>query len=123
MVRRGGVRARLSGAIEMSSKHGFVRRTAMVAALAISAVYAVAVPLKPAMADNWKKHHGYYYGGYGRYAAPSPVFYGGVFVAPPPVAYYPPPVVYVPPPPVVYAPAPVYYGPPSLSLGVTIPLH
>jgi hypothetical protein len=108
----------------MSSKRGFVRRTAAAAALAIAAIVAAAVPLKPAMADSWK-HHGYYYGGYGRYAVPRPVFYGGVFIAPPPVAYYPPPVVYVapPPPPVVYAPAPVYYGPPSLNLGVTIPLH
>ena len=60
-------------------------------------------------------------------------FVGGVLVGPP-VVYVRPPIVYVapPPPPIYYvSPAPVYVAPPvievqpspSLSIGVSIPLH
>ena len=109
----------------MSSKYGFFGRwTALTAAIGVAALVCATAPVRPAMADGWKHHHGWDGGndddqGDGYYA-PSFVYY-----PPPPVVYYAPRPVYVaPPPPVVYqAPAPVYYGPPTLSLGVTVPLQ
>ena len=108
----------------MSSKYGFSNRwTVLPAAIGVAALLYAAAPLRPALADGWKHHHGWNGGddddqGDGYYAP------GYVYYPPPPVVYYAPRPVYVaPPPPVVYqAPAPVYYGPPTLSFGVTVPL-
>jgi hypothetical protein len=106
----------------MSSKRGFLNRSAALAAgVGFAALMSVALA-SPALADNWKHHHGHY-DGPGYVVAPG-YFYGGYY-APPPVVYYPREPVYVAaPPPVIYAPPPpVYYGPPSLNFGTNIPLR
>jgi hypothetical protein len=114
------------------------RRVTLCASLAIVALMATAVPLKPAAADNewrndgqWRdgghghgeqhgdrnwRHRGH--GGGGSYSYRGPSYY----YAPPPSYYYPPAPVYYQPPPVYYAPAPVY-GTPGISLDVVIPLR
>jgi hypothetical protein len=107
----------------MSSKYGFFHRwTVLPAAIGVVALVCAAAPLRSAMADGWKHHHGWDGGddddqGDGYYSP------GYVYYPPPPVLYYAPRPVYVgPPPPVVYqAPPPVYYGPPTLSFGITVP--
>jgi hypothetical protein len=110
----------------------YVRRIALAASVAAVAALAVAVPLKPAAADNWHNGHGYYpYNhGYYPYNRGSVYFnfcgpvYGGPVYYPRPVYYYPPaPVYYAPPPPVYYpAPAPVYPAP-GISFGISVPIH
>jgi hypothetical protein len=111
----------------MSSKRGFLNRSAALAAgVGFAALMAVALT-PPAMADDeggGKHHHrGHYdYDGPGYVVAPGYV-YGGYYAGPPAVYYQPPPVYVVAPPPMVYAPPPVYYAPPGLSLGINIPLH
>ena len=109
----------------MSNKRGFLNcSTALAAGVGFAALISVALPLRPAMADNWKHHHRGHddYDGRGYAVVPGYV-YGGYY-APPPVIYYPPAPAYViVPPPAYYAPPPAYYGPPSLSFGVTVPLQ
>ena len=107
----------------MTSERGFLNRSAALAAgVGFAALISVALPPRPAMADNWKHHHrGHYdYDGSGYAVAPGYV-YGGYY-GPPPIYYAPPPVYYQPPQ-VYYQPPQVYYGPPSLSFGINIPLH
>lgn len=109
----------------------FVRRIALAASVAAVAALAVAVPLKPAAADNWHNGHGWYpYNhGYYPYNRGSVYFnfggpvYGGPAYYPRPVYYYPPPppVYYAPPPPVYY-PAPAYPAP-GFSFGISVPIH
>jgi hypothetical protein len=105
--------------MNMIELNRFARRTLQAAALAVVAITAATVPLKPASAGGW--HHGWY-GGPRVYGG---VYFGGpVYYGPPPVYYAPPPpVYYAPPPPVYYAPPPAYYAPPSLGLNVVIPIH
>src|SRR5689334_5863455 len=106
------------------------RRIALSASIAAVAAIAVAAPVKTAAADGWR-HGGYSRGGvYFNFGGP---VYGGpvyqpYYYRPRPVYYYPPaPVYYAPPPPVYYQPAPVYaapaYGPPSISFGLSVPIH
>jgi len=90
----------------MSSKRGFLNRSAALAAgVGFAALMSVALP-PPAMADDdgWKHHHhGHYdYDARGYVIAPGYV-YGG---------YYGPPPVYYASPQVYYQLPPVYYGPP-----------
>jgi hypothetical protein len=106
--------------INMMTLNRFARRTLQAAALAVVAVTAATVPLKPAAADDEHRWHG---GGsrfYGNVYLGGPAYYG-----PPPAYYAPPPVYYAPPPPVYYAPPPppVYYGPPALGLNLVLPLR
>jgi hypothetical protein len=107
--------------------------------IALAVMFAVASVANPAMAEErWhgrghdREHDGKERGWYdeGRHGDG---FIGG-FVVGPPVVYVRPPVVYAAPlpPPIYYVPpAPVYAAPPvilvqpspSLSIGVSIPLH
>jgi hypothetical protein len=123
-ARRGEVRAGFRE-ITMSSKRGFLNRSAAFGAgVGVAALMCVAFTM-PARADDdgWKHHHGHH-DGRGYYAVVPGYFYGGYYAyAPPPVVYYQPQPVYVAPPPEVYAPPPVYYSPPGLSLGINIPLR
>jgi len=111
--------------IKMTSKRGFLNRSAALAAgVGFAALISVALPPRPAMADNWKHHHrGHYdYDGPGYAVAPGYV-YGGYYAAPP-VIYYPSrPAYVIAAPPAYYAPPAACYGPPSLSFGVTVPLQ
>lgn len=100
--------------------------------LALTAAIAIASLTTVALADERKhdkgRDRGWHDEGWRR-----DDYVGGVVVAPP--GYYVrPPVIYAapPPPPVYYtAPQPVYSAPPfiaaqpvpSLSIGVTVPLH
>src|SRR5262249_2683935 len=69
----------------MSSKYGFSNRwTVLPAAIGVAALVCAAPPLRPAMADGWKHHHGWDGGddddqGEGYYAP------GYVYYPPPPV--------------------------------------
>jgi hypothetical protein len=121
-ARRGEARAG-SREIKMSSKRGFLNRSAALAAgVGFAALMSVALT-SPARADDdgWKHHHGHHDG---RFVVAPGYYYGGYYAyAPPPVVYYQPQPVYVAPPPEVYAPPPVYYSPPGLSLGINIPLR
>jgi hypothetical protein len=114
------------------------RGITLCASLAIVALMATAVPLKPAAADNeWRnngqwqndghgqgdqhgdrdwRHRGNGGGGSSYYRGPA------YYYAPPPSYYYPPAPVYYQPPPVYYAPAPVYERP-GINLDVVIPLR
>ena len=81
----------------MSSKRGFLNcSTALAAGVGFAALISVALPPRPAMADNWKHHHrGHYdYDGRGYVVAPGYI-YGGYY-GPPPDHYAPPPVYYEP---------------------------
>jgi hypothetical protein len=106
----------------MSSKPGFLYRTALAAGLGIAALGGMALAAAPAQAHGWK--HAYVYSSFGGYYVPGYVVASPyAYYAPPPVVYYPPPPAVYAPPPVYVAPAPVYYAPPSLSFGISIPLH
>jgi hypothetical protein len=118
----------------MAGRNRFARRVALCASLAIVALAAAAVPLKPAAADNYWRNNGHWQrGGYGHgdrdwgrggYGGGAYFSFGApsYYYPPPPVYYYPPAPVYYAPPPVYYPPAPVY-GPPGISLDFVIPLH
>jgi hypothetical protein len=111
----------------MTKFNRLARRAALLGSLALVAVAATAVPLKPAAADSWNYNnhgrgaygHNWHGGGYYR----APVYFAArpVYFAARPV-YYPPAPVFYAPPPVYYPPAPVY-GPPGISLNFVIPLH
>ena len=99
------------------------RKLAIVAGAAVATLIAAFVPLKPAAADGWGHHHGWYGGnswGFSIYGAP-----GYYYVPPPPVYYAPPPPTYyyAPPPPVYYEPPPAYYAPPTLGIGLNFRVH
>ena len=87
------------------------RRAALLGSLALVAVAATAVPLKPAAADSWN------YNNHGRGAYGHNWHGGGYYRAP---VYFAARAVYYPP--AYYPPAPVY-GPPGISLNFVIPLH
>ena len=110
----------------MRESNRFARRVALAAAVAIVALTAAAVPLKPANADEWRRHAGWGGYGHGWYAGPSFSFYAGpsyYYAPPPPAYYYPPPPAYYPPPPVYYSP-PAYYAPYAVPfLGFSINIH
>jgi hypothetical protein len=109
--------------IKMSSKRGFLNRSAALAAgVGFAALISVALPPRPAMADNGKHHHRGHYDYDGRGYVVTPGYVYGGYYGPPPI-YYAPPLVYYQPPQVYYQPPPVYYSPPSLSFGINIPLH
>jgi hypothetical protein len=115
----------------MAELNRVARRVALSASLALVAAFAIAAPLKPAVADDDWRHNGQWhggghehgdrdwrhgwYGGYGGYG-------GGGYYRAPTYYYAPPPVYYYPPPPIYYPPAPVY-GPPGVSLDFVIPLR
>ncbi len=106
-------------------------RIAGAAAVAVVALVAAAVSLKPAAADNdnwrhyrhwdgdrsWGRYGGIYFYSSPGYYAPPPAYY-----YPPPAVYYnpPPPAYYYPPPPAYYYPPPPYYEGPSFGLSVRV---
>ena len=122
----------------------FARKIALATSVALVAALAVAAP-KPASADNWQRHgwyghgyghgwhgngygHGWYGNGYGYNRSSvyfnfgAPAYYPAPVYYPRPVYVAPPPPVYYAPPPPAYYPAPVY-GAPSVSFGLTVPIH
>ena len=132
----------------MAKLNRVARRVALSASLALVAAFAIAIPLKPAAAEDWRYNghgHGGYgqnwgqnwghdwrhgnwdryrggYGGYGGYGGGAYFSYNAPsYYYAPPTYYYAPPVYYAPPP-VYYPPAPVY-GPPALSLDFVFPLR
>ena len=105
----------------MAGLNPLLHRMAQVAAVAVVAVTAAAVPLKPAAGDNdgWGHHRWQHsYGDEGRNGGGGVYFYGG-----PSYYYAPPPPVYYAPPPPYYAPPPVYYGSPSVGFSIEVPLR
>jgi hypothetical protein len=111
----------------MAELNRVARRVALSASMALVAAFAIAAPLKPAVADDDWRHNGRSHDGghehgdrdwrHGWYGG-----YGGGYYRAPTYYYAPPPVYYYPPPPVYYPPAPVY-GPPGVSLDFVIPLR